>query len=33
MEFCNDYVFDLCMMIALIFGGIIGFFIAFDIYS
>lgn len=33
MEFCNDYAFDLCMIIALIFGGIIGFFIAFDIYS
>ena len=33
MEFCNDYAFDLCMMIALIFGGIIGFSIASNIYS
>ena len=33
VELCNDYEFDLCMIIALIFGGIIGFFIASDIYS
>ena len=33
MEFCNDYAFDLCMIIALIFGGIIGFSIASNIYS